>query len=79
MTATNVSEAAVDKLLDLVEIMCVERVAAGGPVPPQVLRDLKKVYVSGQQFYEDPIVEEEDEWNLSEEAGGWAEGEGEEL
>ncbi|GMH73721.1 hypothetical protein TrLO_g14525 [Triparma laevis f. longispina] len=75
VTATNVSEAAVDKLLDLVEIMCVERVAAGGPVPPQVLRDLKKVYVSGQQFYEDPIVEEEDEWNLSEEAGGWAEGE----
>ncbi|GMH87029.1 hypothetical protein TrVE_jg13490 [Triparma verrucosa] len=75
VTATAVSEAAVDKLLDLVEIMCAERAAAGGPVPPQVFRDLKKIYVGGEQFYEDPVVEDEDEWNLSEEAGGWAEGE----
>ena len=75
VTATLVSEAAVAKLLDLVEIMCSERVAVGGPVAPQFYRDLKKVYVSGQPYYEDEPKEPEEVWSMAEEFGGWAEGE----
>jgi len=72
--ATAVCNDAVDKLLDLVEIIAGEREQLQGPIAPQLYRDLKKLYVSSQPFFDPPPIEDDDEWNLLEECKGYAEG-----
>jgi len=73
-TATACATAAVAKLLDLVEVMCCERVDVGGPVAPQFYRDVKRCYVSDRLFFEEEVVRDDDEWTLREEIGGYVEG-----
>jgi hypothetical protein len=73
-TATACAENAVSKLLDAVEVMCCERAELNGPVPPQFWRDVKRCYVSNRPFFEEEVSEDNDEWTLREQAGGYAEG-----
>jgi len=74
VTATSVSEAAIAKLIDAVEVLCTERETVGGPVAPQFYRDILRCFVSNQSFYEDENLEEVDDFNMFEESVGYAEG-----
>ena len=74
-----VAEAAVAKLLDLVDVLCGERerrVAEVGVVgvEPAFLREAKLRFVGPKGFYKEPEVKVPDVWTVEEVAFGFAEG-----
>jgi len=70
-TATAVATAAVNKLLDLVDVIAGERAAVGGPIAPAFLRDAVRVYVGGEEFWEPEEEEEIEVFGWEEKGEGW--------